>query len=212
MALPWPLFSRSRVSMSSRMSATIFSSRDLAGQHLLHRAPALLELRLGQIGQALGLGLEPLVDLRLRGDALVDVARLVAQVEHHAVLHRLVELVGVDVAAKDLDALLLVGLQQRRAGEADEHGVRQDRLHRLVQLAGLGAVALVHEDVEVALGLEAGRQGLLHLLDVAGDVADLFAVLLAAELVDQRAEQPGRRWRSAWRSGPRRSWCGRCPR
>ena len=36
----------------------------LAGEHLLHRAPALLELRLGEIGQALGLGLEPLVDLR----------------------------------------------------------------------------------------------------------------------------------------------------
>ena len=106
------------------MSATIFSSRAWLAEHLLHRAPALLELGLGQIGQSLGLGLEPLVDLRLRGDVLVDVARLVAQIEHHAVLHRLVELVGVDVAAEDLDALLLVGLQQRRAGEADEHGVR----------------------------------------------------------------------------------------
>ena len=126
----------------------------LAGQHLLHRAPALLELRLGQIGQALGLGLEPLVDLRLRGDALVDVPRLVAQIQHHPVLHRLVELVGVDVAAEDLDALLLVRLQQRRAGEADEHRARQDGLHRLVQLAGLGAVALVHEDEQVALGPE----------------------------------------------------------
>ena len=28
----------------------------------------------------------------------------------------------------------------------------QDRLHRLVQLARLGAVALVHEDEDVALG------------------------------------------------------------
>ena len=83
----------------------------LAGEHLLHRAPALLELRLGQIGQPLGLGLEPLVDLRLGGDVLVDVPRLVAQVEHHPVLHRLVELVGVDVAAEDLDAPLLVGLR-----------------------------------------------------------------------------------------------------
>ena len=86
------------------MSATIFSSRDWLGEHLLHRAPALLELGLGEVGQPLGLGLEPLVDLLLRGDALVDVARLVAQVEHHAVPHGLVELVGVDVAAEDLDA------------------------------------------------------------------------------------------------------------
>ena len=167
----------------------------LAAEHLLHRAPALLELRLGEIGQALGLGLEPLVDLCLRGDVLVDVARLVAQIEHHAVLHRLVELVGVDVAAEDFDALLLVGLQQRRAGEADEHGVRQDRLHGLVQVAGLRAVALVDEDEEIAFGLEVGRQGFLHFFDIAGDVADLFAVFLAAEFVDQRAEQPRRRWR-----------------
>ena len=96
---------------------------------------------------------------------LVDVARLVAQIEHHAVLDRLVELVGVDVAAEDLDARLLVGLQQRRAGEADEHRVRQDRLHRLVQLAGLGAVALVDEDEDIALGLEVRRQRLLQFLD-----------------------------------------------
>ena len=52
-------------------------------------------------------------------------------------------------------------LQQRRAGEADEHRVRQDGLHRLVQLARLGAVALVHEHEEVALRLEAARQRLV---------------------------------------------------
>ena len=154
--------------MSIRMSATIFSSRDLAGQHLLHRAPALLELRLGQVVQPLGLGLEPLVDLRLRGDVLVDVPRLVAQVEHHAVPHRLVELVGVDVAAEDLDALLLVGLQQRRAGEADEHRIR----------AGCAFIALCSspdwvrwhsstKTIEVALGLEVRRQRFLQLLDVS---------------------------------------------
>ena len=69
MALPWPSIRRGLVFMSSRMSATIFSSRDLAGQHPLHGAPLLLELRLGQVVQSLGLGLEPLVDLLLRGDA-----------------------------------------------------------------------------------------------------------------------------------------------
>ena len=42
------------------------------------------------------------------------------------------------------------------------------------------------------LASKSGRQGLLHLLDVAGDVADLLAVFLAAELVDQRADQPRR--------------------
>ena len=42
--------------------------------HLAHRAPALLELRARDIGQALRLGLEPLIDLRRRGDVLVDVS------------------------------------------------------------------------------------------------------------------------------------------
>ena len=63
------------------------------------------------IVQSLGLGREPLVDLRLGGDVLVNVPRFVAQIQHYAVLHRLIELVGVDVAAEDLDALLLIGFQ-----------------------------------------------------------------------------------------------------
>ena len=95
----------------------------------------------------------------LRGDGqlLVDVAGLVAQVEHDAVLDGLVELVGVDEAAEGLDAGRLVGLEQRRAGEADEHRLRQQLLHGVVHLAGLGAVGLVDEDEEVALGLEVLR-------------------------------------------------------
>jgi hypothetical protein len=100
----------------------------------------------------------------------------------------------VDVAPEDLDALLLVGLEQRRAGEPDEDRAGQDGLHGLVQVAGLGAVALVDEHEQVALGLEALGQRLLQLLDEALDVADRLAVLLAAELVDERAEEP-RGWR-----------------
>ena len=73
---------------------------------------------------------------------------------------------------------LLVVLEQRRAGEADEHGARQQRLHRLVQLARLGAVALVDEDEDVALGAEVLREALLDLLDEGVDV--LVAELLAA--------------------------------
>lgn len=130
----------------------------LAGQHPLHGAPLLLELGLGEVGEALGLGLEPLVDLVLGSEALVDVAGFVAQVQHHLLAHGLVEAVGVDVAPEHLDAFPLVGLEQRGAGEADEQGVGQQRLHGLVQVAGLGAVALVHEDVDIALGLEAGRE------------------------------------------------------
>ena len=79
--------------------------------------------------------------------------------------------------------------QQRRAGEADEHRARQDLLHRLVQLAGLCAVALVHEDEEIAFGFEVRRQSLLHLLDVT-PMSPRPRLFLAAELVDQRANQP----------------------
>jgi len=54
--------------------------------------------------------------------------------------------------------------------KADKHGIGQDGRHRFVELARLGAVALVHIHIEVALGLEIGRQGLPNLLDLAGDV------------------------------------------
>ena len=163
----------------------------LGADDLLHRAPALLQLGAGQVGHALGLGLEPLVDLLRRGQVLVDVARLVAQVEDDAVLDGLVELVGVDEAAEGLDARGLVGLEQRRAGEADEHRPGQELLHRVVHLAGLGAVRLVDEDEDVALGTEVLRDLGVQLLDevVLGLVA-AGLVIGAAELVDQRADQP----------------------
>ncbi|MNF75441.1 hypothetical protein D3C84_575050 [compost metagenome] len=63
----------------------------------------------------------------------------------------------MDVAAKHLDALLLVCLEQRRAGEADKYRIGQDHLHGFVQFAGLGAVALVDEHIEIALGTEVWR-------------------------------------------------------
>ena len=117
---------------------------------LLHRAPPLLELRTREIAQALGLRVEPLVDLSLRGDVLVDVPRLVAQVQNDLVVDRLVVLVGVDVRAEDLDAALLVGPEERRSREADQGGAGEDRLHGPMQLAGLGPVTLVHEDEDLA--------------------------------------------------------------
>ena len=69
-------------------------------------------------------------------------------------------------------------LEQRRAREADEHGVRQDRLHGVVQGPRLGPVALVHEDVQVAFGTETGRQGFSDFLDIGRNIPDLLAVLL----------------------------------
>ena len=99
-------------------------TRDLA-----HRAPLLPELRAGQVTEALRLRVEPPVDLLFRRDVLVDVACLVAQVQNHVVVDRLVVLVGVDVRAESLNAALLVGLQERSPGEADQRGAGKDRLH-----------------------------------------------------------------------------------
>ena len=132
--------------------------------------------------KAFRLGLEPGVNLLRRAQFLRNVARFIDEIEHHLVLDRLAELVGVDVAAEDFEAGLLVLLQERRAGEADEHGARQQRLHRLVQLAALGAMALVHEDEQLA---DRRARLLLQFLD---ERIEIIHALLA-ELVDKRAEQ-----------------------
>ena len=142
----------------------------LGAQHTAHRAPSLLELGFRKVCQASGLGLEPLVDLRLGREFLIDVARLVAQIEHDTVAHRLVVLVRVDVRPEYLDAARLVGLEQRGPGEADQRRFRQQRLHGLMELAGLGSVALVHEDEDLAFGAEALGQARLDLFDIELDV------------------------------------------
>ena len=64
----------------------------------------------------------------------------------------------------------------------------QQRLHGLVQVAGLGPVALIDEDMQIALGLEIRGQ----VLDRVDERLGAFIALLAAlpaELMDQRAEQ-----------------------
>ena len=106
----------------------------LTTQDLLHRAPTLFQLSLGQIRQSPCPGLEPFVDFCLRRDQLVDVAGFVAKVEHDAILHRFVELVRMNVSTEHFDTTGLVFLQKWRAGETDEHGTGQDRLHGIVQV------------------------------------------------------------------------------
>ena len=154
-------------------------------EHALHRAPLLPEFIPLPVVQRLGLGVEPSVDLVLGPEPLVDVARLIDQVEHHLVLDGLAEFVGVDVAAEYFQAGLPVLLQQRGAGEADEDRVRHHRLHHPVQLAALGAVAFVHEHEHLAHRL--ARLG-LQLLDESLEIIHVPA----AELMHQGAEQ-------AWR-------------
>ena len=155
-------------------------------EHLLHRAPLLAQCGLLPVVQALRLGLEPSVHLLRRSQFLRNVARLIDKIENHLVLNRLAELVGVDVSAEHFEAGLLVLLQERRAGKADEHRARQQRLHRLVQLAALGAMALVHEDEQLA---DRRARLLLQFLDESIEI--IHALL--AELVDQ-ASRAGAAW------------------
>ncbi len=157
-------------------------------QHLLHGAPLLLQFVALPVVQALGLGRKPLVDLVCRAQPLVDVARFVHQVQHHLVFHRFGELVGVDVATKHLLAGGLVFLEQRGAGEADEHRVGHQRLHHPVQPAALRAVALVHKHKQLAVG---GAGGGLHVLDELLKLRLALAARLPAKLVHQRTHQPG---------------------
>ena len=143
-------------------------------------------MRPRQIGQSLRLCFEPPVDLVLRRDVLVDIARFVPEIQHHAVADRLVVLIGVDVWPEGLDAPALVVFEQRRTREADHHGARKQRLRCLVQLAGLGAVAFVYEDEDIALGVEIRRQMASNIFDECVYIA----FIRCAELVNQRADQP----------------------
>src|ERR1019366_1143149 len=56
----------------------------------------------------------------------------------------------------------------------------------------LRAVTLVYKDVQIALGLETGRQGLFHFFNESLNVNFCITVALAAELVNERADQPRR--------------------
>ena len=144
----------------------------------MQRAPFLTQGLLLPVVQPLGFGVEPGVYFLVRSQALVDVARFIHQIEHDAVFHRLAEFIGMDVAAEDFQAGLLVLLEQRRAGEADEDGIGQHGLHHAVQLSGLGAVALVDKDENLAHRLAGLR---FQFLD------ELFEVISVAlpELMDE---------------------------
>ena len=71
-----------------------------------------------------------------------------------------------------------------------KHRLGQNRLHGLVQLAGLGAVAFIDEDEDLALGLKVLRQAALDLGNEGLHVLVAQVIFTAAEFVDQRADQP----------------------
>ena len=55
-----------------------------------------------------------------------------------------------------------------------------------MQVTGLGAVAFVHKHEDIALGRESRRQRPFQLLDVTGNIAHFFAVLLAGGALGSR--------------------------
>ena len=118
----------------------------------------MLDLGPGVIGKPARLGLEPSIHFVGRSQALVNVAGLVYQVQHHAIGHGLVVLVGVDVGAENLHRGLLVLSQQGCAGKADKHGVGENGFHGLVEFAALCAVRFVYKDEEFPLGAKVRRQ------------------------------------------------------
>src|SRR5699024_7598048 len=157
-------------------------SCDLPGSRLcrfncLDRRPALLELVFTEIGHALGVDLEPLIDPLWAREFLLDVSSLVAKVQNHAIFNSLIEFVGVDVGAEGLNTGSLILLKKRCAGKADEHRIRQQFLHRTVKLAALGTVSLIDEDEEIAFRTEPLEQGLLELTNEVFGLALILLVI-----------------------------------
>ena len=135
--------------------------------------PLLGFVQLGGFEDALDVLVEVLVgDLQL-GDAVLVVER-----DGRAVLDRLAEVVDADVVAEDLAGPLLLALDQRRAGEAEEGRVRQGVAHVEGEGVVLAAVGLVGDDDDVvALGDHRVALAALgvELLDQGEDVAVVLA-------------------------------------
>ena len=115
---------------------------------------------------------------------MIDITGFIHQIKNDLVFDAFTELVGVDVATKNLQAGGLVLLEQRGTGETNEDGIGQQRLHHTVQLAVLAAVAFIHENKEFTYRW-AGLS--LKIFEIGLKVIDPAH----AELVHQRAEQPG---------------------
>ena len=120
------------------------------GKNLLQIAPVRFQTSFCTRHQSDGFCLKPSVNAFLGSDVLRDISRLIAQIQNDTVSDALIELIGMDITAEDLQTGLFVLLKERRTGKADEERVGNNRLHCLVELAGLCAMALVHKHRNVA--------------------------------------------------------------
>ena len=93
----------------------------------------------------------------------------------------------MNIRAEYFQARLLVLFQQRRAGKADQHRIRYERGHRIMQFARLRAMAFIHEHEDASLGTEALRQAALDIRQKSVDIvrACLFAT---TEFLNERTD------------------------
>ena len=138
------------------------------------------------LGQTLSFLLKPQIDLILAGQILVNIPRLIAQVKNHAVSHTLIKFIGVDVCAEGFNAGLLVSLQQRSPGKANQDSVWHQHLYRLMKFAGIGTVTFVNKGYNVAFRLEVLRQIFQQFFAVLVDIR--LAASVMTVLVNEGAD------------------------
>ena len=63
---------------------------------------------LSEVGHSLGLEIKPFVNLLLPCQPLFDITCFIKQVENNTIFDGFIELIGVNVGSKDLDALSLI--------------------------------------------------------------------------------------------------------
>ncbi len=98
-----------------------------------------------------GVALKPAVQLGLVGFQF-DHAAFVQQRDDGLIFDRLAHGVFVDEAAK-LEGGDLFAFGERRAGEADITGAREDLAHFAVDQAVLAAVAFIHQHKDIGIGI-----------------------------------------------------------
>ena len=142
--------------------------------------------------------LEQLVQAGAVLDRAVGGAPLVEHRHRGAVGLGLLDRVAVDELAEDLVGALLLAHDDRRAGEADARAVGQPGQQVGVQVAGLGAVRLVHQHedavvlvqhLELLAGLVAGLR-LFHLRQIVRRQRRIARRVGVAVLLDRGEDQP----------------------
>ena len=151
-----------------------------------HIRPAGFQFRFSDRRHATRFQIKPFINLFAGAQILWNIAAFVTQVKNHVIAHTFVEFVCMDVASENFQTRLLVFLQKRRAGKAHENRLRHQSRHRLVQLARLCAVALIHEYNEIAFHAKVRRERILDFFQELLVIAVSNFTATASELVNQR--------------------------